>query len=193
MNKIPILLVLLTLTINIHAQNDSLRKELKWSNSEFNAGVSLDPVVYYYGGYDVSFWLSYYYFKVRTNYSLKYPPEFVNDADFKNLSYKNIGLYLDYFPFTSSVRLNGIWFSLGGESSAGLVQNVYSEATGTFNNIFLTGSVGYLWFVYYNFYLNPFFAGHLRIWGDKNINVDNSNYQTQRFLPEISVRIGYQF
>lgn len=194
MKKLLILFVLASV-FNIKAQNvtDSTKGVLSWKTSEFNAGVSIDPVAYYYGGYDGSFWLSYYYFKLRANYSLKYPPEFVNDGDFRNLAFKSFGVYFDYFPFTTGIRLNGIWFSLGAEASQGSVQNYYTETTGEFNDYFLTGSFGYLWFFSHSFYLNPFFAGHLRVLGDRNLEIDGSFYSTPRFIPEISVRIGYHF
>ncbi len=194
LKKLSFLLLLFFLfSLNTFAQSETetTRGILKWSESRFGYGVSLDPVAYYYGGYDFTAWVSYYYFKLRANYSLKYPPKFVSD-DFKELSYLSFGLYFDYFPFTTSKDLNGIWFSLGFENSEGAIENIYSE-TSLFRNYFLTASFGYLLSFANGFYLNPYFAGHLRIIGEKNVTVGVINYTTQAFWPEISFRLGYAF
>ncbi len=186
-------ITVLVFTINVFAREDDSLKTFVIENPVYNAGVSLDAVAYYYGGYDVSFWISYGYFKLRGNYSLKYPPEFTNQKNFKNLSYKSVGLYFDYFPFTTGVKLNGIWFGLGLERSEGSIENTYYENRKNFEDFFLNGTVGYLFFVGHNIYFNPFFAGHLKLWGSGGVTYGGDKYIPQKFIPEISFRIGCAF
>lgn len=164
---------------------------IKWEDSELKFGIEAEALPYFNKGYDFSVWTSYYLFKLNLNWSLKYPADFVSAAGFENLRYKSFGAEAQYFPIAEDIRLDKLWFGFGGEFWSGKVQNSATKAEGVFNNFLFKFSVGYVVFVYKNFYLNPFLSGHLRIYGDKTTYIGGYLYNAQSFTPEISVRIGY--
>lgn len=193
--KLKIFLLVIVPFIFTNAQfedRDTLvYQSFTWEESSLKFGAELDVLPYFNKGYDLSLWTSYYLFKVNFDWALKYPADFVTNVGFENLRYKTFGVQFSYFPIPHSLELDRLWFGLGMEKWSSKIQQSTTKAEAVFNNYLISVSVGYLLFVYGNWYVNPYLSGHLRAFGDKSVYVGGYLYNVQKFTPEISIKIGY--
>lgn len=194
MKILNLILLLLLLTCSVSAQSKDdppAQRAFNWENSTLKFGLEVDPLPFFNKGYDFSFWTSYYLFRARLDWAYKFPAAFVTTTGFKDLRYKSFTFDIQYFPTALKPDLTGLWFGIGYDYWNSIIKNAANGNESSFANGLLNFSVGYPINIYDKFYLNPYFAGHLRLFGKKSLIVGGKNYNTQSFTPEISVRLGY--
>lgn len=186
------ILLSILLTQITFAQEDSIIvDESIWQEPTFNYGIEADVLPYFNKGYNFSVWISYHRFKGLIDWALKYPADFVVDENYTDLRYKSTSFYLQYYPISNSLKLDKLWFGTGLSFWSNKVKYSGNGSEGTFDNLMLNASVGFLVFVTKGFYLNPYLSGHLLIFGERTPAIGGAIYHAQKFVPEISVKLGY--
>ena len=194
MKKSALTLLYILLTFSISAQSDNNKKNDDFFNNNLiSAGFELNAIPYFSGGYYAAFWLSYNEFRLRFIRARTSPPGFVINDGFKDLRIDTYALYFDFFPSGYKWRLEGLRAGAGFEYWDNEAVNSADNAKGKFKTYMFSLDVGYMWFVWKEIYLNPLFATHLRIGGDRETVIGNASYSSQYFVPEISVNIGWHF
>ncbi|PWL39830.1 hypothetical protein DKG77_03100 [Flagellimonas aquimarina] len=153
-------------------------------------GFELDALPYITGGYYASVWVGHDHFRYRAIIARAETPDFVIKDGFTNNEIKAYAAVVDYF-FKRDFK--GWWIGTGLEYWDSKIQTDAKLNTANYNNTIFTVGGGHVWKFYKNFYLNPWVAAHLRLAGDKEVVVDESTYDTQLFIPEISLKLGWHF
>jgi hypothetical protein len=156
-------------------------------------GVELDALPYLTGGYYGSAWAGYKNLRFRLVAAKAETPSFVVADGFENLDTKAYAFIVDYFPYNKDNSLTGLWVAAGLEYWNNTIKNSSDHFSSEFNNYQFTVGGGYVIKIWENLYINPWVAGHLRIAGDKSVNVGNKDYSPHLVLPEASIKLGWQF
>lgn len=183
-----ILLIGLFFTIGILDQLPAQKNSLK---HKCTIGTELDLFPYVSNGYYVSAWfgLDNKNLRIRSILTKSQFPDFMLDDEFNRNTIKAYAAVIDIFLKSG---YEGFWFGSGFEYWDGEIEDLLKNKSGYHAWVYTLGA-GYVWKVWNNLYLNPWIAGHLRIAGDKNVLVGNELYQSNRFTPEISLKIGFHF
>ncbi len=160
-------------------------------NSNFTVGFEIDALPYLTGGYYGSVWLGLKKQKLRLRPIIAKAnlPSFLLQENFNRNTLRVYAFVADYF-FRPDFK--GFWIAPGIEYWDGEIENKLSEAATCIEWIFTFGG-GYVWKFWDNLYVNPWIAGHLRIGGDREVQVGTDTFKTAVFTPEISLKIGWHF
>lgn len=153
-------------------------------------GLEIDALPYITGGYYGSVWAGLGRLRIRGVYSKVYQPKFVLPDGFKENKLSAYTVLADYF-FDDNFR--GPWAGAGFEYWKNNVKTNDGRAEGAFNTYVFTLGGGYVWYFSRHFYLNPWFAGHLRLDNNSNVRFGEAVYKTPRILGEASLKIGFAF
>lgn len=185
--QLALSICLLTNIRSVLADDVTSRSE----TSQYTLGTELDALPFITGGYYFSVVGGYDHFRLRAIISLVNPPGFAYDsAHFSNLSLHAYAAVVDYF---FKPDLNGYWIGGGIERWLASIHGMNGQSTGSFQEWVATLGVGYVWYFYSNFYLNPWVAGHLRVGGDSQSIVGTQIYSVNTLQGEGSVKLGWHF
>ena len=154
------------------------------------AGLEIDALPYITGGCYGSAWAGLGQIRIRGVFSKVYQPKFVLPDGFKENKLIAYTLLADYF-FNSDFK--GPWAGAGFEFWKNNVKTKDGRAEGSFNTYVFTLGGGYVWYFSNHFYLNPWFAGHLRLDNNSNVRFGEVVYNTPRILGEASLKLGFAF
>jgi hypothetical protein len=157
---------------------------------DVKAGLELDALPYITGGYYGSAWAGLGRIRIRGVYSKVYQPKFVLPDGFKENRLIAYTVLADYFL---NNNFRGPWAGAGFEFWKNNVKTKDGKAEGSFNTYVFTLGGGYVWYFSKHFYLNPWFAGHLRLDNNSNVRFGGEIYKTPRILGEASLKIGFVF
>lgn len=181
-----ILIILFALSSLLNAQTE---KEC----SKIYFGLELDALPYISGGYYGSVWGKIDNFRIRPVITELTQPEFVVDNNYKELKTKAYALLVDYVFSTDGNIDNKFWVGTGIEYWDNSIMEKSSGIKKSFANFYYTLGGGYIYKFWNNFYINPWIAFHVKIAGDSKVNFVNNNYSPSAFVPEGSIKIGYEF
>ncbi len=153
-------------------------------------GFELDAVPYIFNGYYGSVWVGHDHFRYRAVITKIDTPDFILEDGFTNNEMRVYAAIVDYF---FKPDFEGWWIGPGLEYWDASIQTDAELETAEYDNLIFTIGGGYVWKFHKNFYLNPWVAVHLRISGDKEVNVDQSVYETPLLIPEVSLKLGWHF
>ena len=179
--KKSIFIILLGICQLSHAQSQETNQTV---------GFELDALPYIANGYYGSVWYGRNQMRYRAVITKITTPDFMLDDGFTNNDMYVYALITEYF-FKPGFK--GWWIGTGLEYWNADIQTDAKQETSQYDNYIFTIGSGYVWKFYRNFYLNPWIAGHLRIAGDDEVTVDDMNFKPARFIPEISMKIGWHF
>jgi hypothetical protein len=182
-----ILLILFVLSSLINAQEEENKC------SKLNFGLELDALPYISGGYYGSVWGKIDNYRIRPVITKLTQPEFVVDDNFKELKTKVFALLVDYVFSTNESVNNSFWVGTGIEYWDNSIVEKSSAIKKSFSNFYYTLGGGYIYKFWNNFYINPWIAVHLKIGGDSELSFDVNKYKPSVFVPEGSIKIGYEF
>ena len=184
MRRIILLIGLLLVVGYLQAQKTDQKSKL-------TIGTELDLLPYVSNGYYASVWfgLDNQKMRIRPVLAKTELPDFMLDDEFNRNTIKAYAVVVDYF-FKPNYK--GVWIGSGFEYWDGEIEDQVKNTNGYDAWVHTLGA-GYVWKFWDNLYINPWVAGHLRIAGDKRVQVGNEIYKPKRFTPEISIKIGYHF
>lgn len=159
--------------------------------SHLTLGTELDALPFITGGYYFSLIGGYEHFRLRAVLSFVYPPGFAYDSErFAHFRLQADAAIIDYF---FKPDLSGFWVGAGIERWIASIDSANVNSSGNFMEWVATIGVGYVWYFYENFYINPWIAGHLRVAGDSQSTVGTQIYSVNTIQGEGSVKIGWHF
>lgn len=191
-----IILVLMTFAGISHAQ-DTLMAPIETGlksippveETKFRAiGAELDALPYLSGGYYASLWYGVDQFRFRGVIASTTVPEFMNCSCIETHRINAGAFIVDYF-FKESFE--GWWLAAGYEYWDNWV-TPKEEQERYFVNHVLTVGGGFVWKFWGGLYLNPWVAGHISISGTEPVAMDGWSYYPKVFVPEVSIKLGYQ-
>lgn len=196
MKNIFILFLLISVTAIFAQENEnSYEEEETVTPPRFphavNIGAEVNIIPFLYRGYHGTAWISIDAFRLKGTSSKFSPYDFVKNDSFDELTITNLSLMIDYFPIGKTRWIDRLWFGLGGAYWYNEVKN--NGNPGTFKTWMLDFGIGYVYYFHNKWYLNPSFLGHLRVAGEQSVYIANSLYQTQYFIPEVTLTLGYHF
>jgi len=192
--KKAILIIFTSLSIQLHAQSknenntDSVKNNP--TSKEWNFGVELDVLPYATGGYFGAGWAGKDKWRVRGLYADVNRPDFVTKDGFTDHHVKAYALVLDRFL---KDNWKGWWIGGGPVLWKSDIQSDSSNATKSFDNFLLNGSLGYNFTIYKNIYISPWAGLSLKVAGDDEFTLDNKEYNLPWLNPEASVKFGIYF
>jgi hypothetical protein len=154
---------------------------------KLNAGVELDVLPYVTGGYFAAVWAGKSHVRVRTLTANVNKPDLFVKKGFTNNKVTAYALLGDYFL---KEGWNGLWAGTGLVYWKSSIQTDAKLSTAHFENWFINGSLGYNFKLGRRFYVGPWAGMHVKIAGDKNVDVDNKTYTPPLLNPEASVKLG---
>lgn len=157
---------------------------------KLNTGIELDALPYLNGGYYGSVWTGCGNIRLRAVITKTDIPSLVVRSGFDDLNTRAYALLMDYFP---NKDYNGLWTAVGFEYWENSVKNSKNKISGSMNDIQFTAGGGYTWKFWHNFYLNPWYAVHLRVGGNSEKLIGGVPYKSSLILPEASVKLGWYF
>jgi hypothetical protein len=153
-------------------------------------GFELDALPYLTGGYYASVWAGKEHFRYRAIVTQITTPSFMVENGFTNNKIQSYTAIADYF---FAPKFEKWWVGSGLEYWQGKIQTDRKLGTGKYDNLIFTAGGGYVWKFYHNFYLNPWVALHLRMAGDRYVQVDGQRFGISALTPEASLKIGWHF
>lgn len=154
--------------------------------------TELDVLPYLSGGYYLSAGVGFQNMRLRGIVTHVFPPEFATPAGFENYELQVWAGIVDYFLGAKAQKREGFWIGTGLEFWKSKLTNASDSETGTFRNTIFTVGGGYVWRFYKKLYLNPWLAGHLPL-GKATQQIGNRSFESRRFTPEASLKIGITF
>ncbi|MBI5179500.1 MAG: hypothetical protein HZA04_09625 [Nitrospinae bacterium] len=182
--RTAILLLLLFITSPANAEV----KEEKASAQ--TAGIELDVFPYATGGYYGSAWYGEDRLRIRGIIAQVNTPSFLLEKGFKDNRITAYAAVLDYFV---DEGFKGWWFGGGAEYWDSSIAHDEERPTARYSNVVATAGCGYVWELSRNLYLNPWVAGHLMVGGERTVTVGTRSYDPPRFVPELSIKVGWKF
>lgn len=187
-------LIMILLTGFIYGQDLSDISTTPTQNEDrVHFGLEVDALPFIFGGYYGSVWTSVDNFRFRAIVTQINQPDFVTQDGFEDLETNAYTFLVDYFPFVDNGDLSGLWIGAGAEYWDNSVVNSEDKVSGDFENYIFTLGAGYVIKIYKNLYINPWGAFHLRVAGDKEMQIGTKKYDCPLILPEVSVKLGWYF
>jgi hypothetical protein len=141
-------------------------------------------------GYSGQVWYGYKKIRVRGVIADFYmPDQLMGNEDFQDLHTTAYALIFDYFK---NYNFRGWWVGGGIEMWDNKITAKSDAANYTYKDYVATAGLGYIIKVYKNFYVEPWGAVHY-VLSNESVSVNNTEYQTQKFQGEISLKIGWHF
>lgn len=161
------------------------------SDLPVTVGTELDAVPFLNEGYYFSLIGGYDHWRLRAIVTQTNLPKFVYDSSsFTQSSLHVYAVVVDYFLESDN---RGFWVGVGGERWKGSVGGRVAGTTGSFQETVATLGVGYNWFFFRNFYLDPWVAVHVRCAGDSDAKVGDQTYEMNVVQAEGSLKVGWYF
>lgn len=152
-------------------------------------GLEQDPTPYLTGGYIFTAWMGMQYTRAKFSYAKVNQPEFMLKKDILSEEIKATQLSIEFF-FKEDFK--GLWLGPGVgfwwnrvQTSAGLLHD--------YPSVLFSVVGGYQIYLFKGFYISPYFAGHLRLTGVRDVEVGSLEYRPHLLLPELSLKVGYKF
>jgi hypothetical protein len=159
-------------------------------SKKITIGIEQDLLPYATGGYFAGFWVGKNHLRTRALMARVHKPDFIIEKGFTNNRVTAYALTLDYFL---KERWNGWWAGAGVVNWKSSIQTDLRASTANYNNWLLNGSIGYNIKLYKHFYISPWAGMHIRVAGDKVVEVDHQTFTPPLLNPEASVKVGYYF
>ncbi len=200
-----LLVVLLSLATTISAQSDSSEtsspKRTQKSETDSlkikqTVGVAIDllpPIMSASTGnfgYSAQLWYGYKKYRVRGVIAgFTMPDQLMGNDDFTNLQTTATAFIFDYFLKNN---FKGWWFGTGVERWNNTITSKTDNQDYDFKDYVATAGSGYIFKVYKNFYVEPWFAMHY-VLNDEKVTVGETEYKTKKFQGEVSLKVGWHF
>ncbi|MBA4276394.1 hypothetical protein [Flavobacterium sp.] len=181
--KKVILLVFTIFSIQLQAQSTNKTNKL-------NFGLELDALPYATGGYFGAGWIGSNKWRGRALFADVNKPDFVTKDGFTKHHIKAYTVLLDRFLKDD---WKGWWIGAGPVYWKSNIQSNNSNATKSFDNFLLNGSLGYSFSIYKNIYISPWAGLSFNVSGNDTFVLDNKAYNLPLLNPEASVKFGIYF
>jgi len=152
-------------------------------------GIEQDILPYFLKGFTLSGWAGMQHTRLRYNYAQANTPSFWKRDGILKERITASTLSVDFFL---KDNFKGFWAG----SAFGYWQTAIETKQGdkiAFPGIVFSVGAGYNWYFFKGFYLSPYFAGHLRISGTRNIELGTLQYRPSLMFPELSLKLGCRF
>lgn len=159
--------------------------------NNFTFGIEQDFLPYLTGGWFAGAWAGTSKYRVRILTARVKKPQIVVPDNFKNNWVNAYALLADYSINDSWKK----WWVGGGlvfwDSEIETDQIRGSKTS--YQNMLVSGSLGYNRTFKNGFYISPWAALHIKIAGDHTVRLKESSFTTPFFNPEVSLKIGWYF
>ncbi len=156
-------------------------------------GTELDVLPFATKGYYGSFFAARDAWRIRGVAARSSVPGFMVKEGFNDKRTDAYAFLVDRFLGRKRVLQQGWWLGGGVEVWKNRIRaEGYSEYT-HYNNLMLTAGGGYVWRISRHFYINPWAGAHFAVAGEMAPVVSGQTYKQGRFVPEASVKVGFDF
>ncbi|MCE0495840.1 hypothetical protein [Vibrio salinus] len=160
-----------------------------FASSGIKAGVEIDAVPYFLGGYYASVGASVDHWQLRYVTTEFETPDFYLQDGFKDNKVDVNAVILDYFL---NEDLRGWWIGVGVENWQGKVKDSSSDIEKSYDTNLVTVGGGYTFYLTEHLYLNPWVGVHVPVSGDDKVNFSDRSFDVKT-TGEVSVKVGYKF
>jgi hypothetical protein len=141
-------------------------------------------------GYSAQVWYGYNKNRLRGVVAgFHVPDKIMGNENFKDLKTTATALIYDRFK---NNNFQGWWLGAGIEFWNNTITSNTDYKDYSFNNYVATTGMGYIFKVYKNLYIEPWGAIHY-VLNDEKVVVGNTEYQSNKFQGEVSLKIGWAF
>lgn len=156
--------------------------------SRVNLGIEQDFLPYLTGGYFMGAWVGKDHIRARVLTARVNKPDFIIKDGFTDNKVTAYAVLGDYFLKTG---WEGWWAGAGLVYWKSSIRLKEGSINHKYENYFLNGSIGHNWKLYRNIYISPWAGMHLRISGDKKVQVDDREFTPPLLNPEASVKLSW--
>lgn len=152
-------------------------------------GLEQDPTPYLTGGYILTAWVGMQHTRAKFSYAKVKQPDFMLKRDILSEEIQATQLSIEFF-FKEDFK--GLWLG----SAVGYWWNRVQTSTGLLHDypsVLFSVTSGYQIYLFKGLYISPYFAGHLRLTGARDVEVGSLEYRPHLLLPELSLKVGYKF
>jgi hypothetical protein len=181
---LPIILLLMSIQCSFAQEED-----LPSTYHPLNFGLEQDPVPYLNKGYILTAWLGMQHTRARVSYAKVQQPPFMLRHDILSEEISATQLSIEFF-FKEDFK--GLWLG----PSIGYWWNRVQTSSGflhDYPSVLFSVVGGYQIYLFKGLYISPYFAGHLRLTGMRDVEVGSLDYRPHLLLPELSLKVGYKF
>lgn len=158
------------------------------NTSRINFGIEQDILPYLTGGYFAGAWVGKDHIRARILTAHVHKPDFIIKDGFTANEVTAYAVLADYFLETG---WKGWWAGAGLVYWKSSIRSKEGSINYPYENYFLNGSIGHNWKLYRNIFISPWAGMHLRIGGNKKVQVDNREFNPPLLNPEASIKLSW--